>query len=240
VTNGRTAEFTTEGEGTYHVEAVYSNLDGDRFTTTFQLTADDTARNMPAGVRIAESTIGTYALTGDGLDSGSVELTEGGSKVTVFAVVQNDTDVPNQLHVYTHGVSLPPDSTLNVNVVRGTDRRAVSETVGVSLHMASVPEGAYVYRNDGQPLPDDEQTQYGKVERQSDQTVIRTYTDDDGTVSVETQSNPGWWAKAVWTWRTTVPGLALPTIGPLGVGGASMPVVGIAGIAVYRRRRQVQ
>lgn len=242
VTNSRTGQFTTTGAGTYHIQTVYSNLDGKNFTTTVQITAGDTDQKMPAGLRVVESVVGTYALTGEGLDSGSVELAEGGSEVRVFARISNTSDVPGQLHVYTHAVTLPPDSNLDVHVVRGEERRAVSKTVGVTIHTASLPEDSYVYRN-GQPLPQDKQTRHGRIKEQGGHTVISTYTDDSGSLTVSTNANPGYWDKAVWLWQTTMPDLPdLPfsasiPLGAVESGGASIPALGVVGVAFYRRRR---
>ena len=238
-TGGRTAQFTTNGSGTYHIEAVYSNLDGYNFSTTFQVVAGQQDQNMPASMRVVESTIGTYALTGESLDAGAVEIENGGSDVTVFARIPNASDPPGRLHVYTHAVTLPPDSSLDVHVVRGAERRAVQQTVGVTIHTASLPDDAYVYRMGSQPLPAESQTRFGSVTEQGGHTVIQTYTDENGHVSVNTNANPGWLDRVQWLWRTYVPEVSLPFTlhSPLSAGIAPFAAVGVT-VAAYRRRRR--
>jgi hypothetical protein len=243
-TGAQSAEFTTDGAGVHHVRVSYANLDGDVFTTTYRVKAGDTPRDMPAAVRAVEAATGTFALTGDGLDAGSVELSEGGGDTTVVAQIGENADVPNSLHVYTNGVTLPPDATVNIRVARGEEHRGVNKTVSVTVHAAHLPDGAYIYRNGKQPVPMSSETRFGSVEERDGHTVIRTYTDENGDVTLSANANPGWIDTAFWLWRTNVPSFSLPfTLGVpldgLGIGpAASGPVVGVVAISVYRRRQQ--
>jgi len=148
-------------------------------------------------------------------------------------------------------VTLPPDSSLDVHVVRGEERRAVQRTVGVTIHTASLPDEAYVYRNGKQPLPLESETRFGSAAEKGDHTVIRTYTDENGHVSVSTKASPGYWDRVKWLWRTTVPSFSLPfmldvpsvpSIPGLGIDGgpgvgpaAVLPAVGVVTAASRRR-----
>jgi hypothetical protein len=102
----------------------------NEFRTTYQLTAAETGRDLPAGLRVVESPVGIYAIAGDNLDAGTVELAEGGSKAEVFAQIPNGSDPPTELHVYTHGITFPPDAAIDVNVVQGEEMREIDQRVG--------------------------------------------------------------------------------------------------------------
>lgn len=190
ITGEREAEFNTSGAGTYHVSVTFDDPDGNEFTTTFQVRADDRDRSMPPGLRVVSSPVGVYALTGDGLDAGSVDVSGGGSAATITAQVGAGEDAPQRLQIYAHGLDLAPDNDLTVRIVQGDSQQALSQTIVTTIHLASLPEDALLYRNED-PLVRNGETSWGAVETNASATTIETFTEPDGTVTVSTNADPG-------------------------------------------------
>lgn len=192
------AEFKTAGEGVHHVALTYSNLDGDNFTTTFRVMAADENRNMPASVRVKQSPVGTYALTGDKLSGGDASVSNGGSTVNVAGRIAQEDSAPGTVHVHTHGLSLAPDARTHVSVLRGDNGQTVSKNVRVVMHTPELSDEAIVYREGTDGLVfdkasiDGDGSQYGTVTKRQQNATIRTYTNDDGRVTVQTIESPGW------------------------------------------------
>ncbi|QIO25418.1 YncE family protein [Haloarcula sp. JP-L23] len=189
-----TARFTTNGEGVHHARVTYTNGGGDQFVTAIRLEADGTSRNLPSGIRMQQSPVGTYAVTGEAFESGRVEVQNGGGTINVLGQLPDKKDdVPGTVHVYTHGVSRAPDATTNIAVVRGDSEKAVNKNVRVQLHTESMADSTLVYREAGDesdPLPTSETAKGLTIKRDTNATV-KTYTGDNGRVGVRTVSNPG-------------------------------------------------
>jgi len=231
VDGDRDAHFTTAGAGAHRVEAIYSDGDGQNFTTSFRLLAADVDRSMDPGVRVVESVVGTYALTGDGLDGGRVDVSGGGSTASIEARIPEDGDVPSTLQVYGHGLSLSPQATTNVAILRGDQGRTVSQNVRVVYHGPALGEDGIAWRHasgDRQALPTDA-GDLGWVEKNATSTTIHTVTGDDGRVGIETNAESGLLERSrhqIDLWLQSVPGLD------------SVPILGIAFIFGWPRRRR--
>ncbi|MDS0279998.1 hypothetical protein NDI85_19625 [Halomicroarcula sp. S1AR25-4] len=187
-----TARFTTNGAGVHHARVTYTNGGGDQFVTAIRLEAGDTSREMPAGIRMQQSPVGSYAVTGEAFESGRVEVQNGGGTINVMGQVPSGGDVPGTVHVYTHGISRAPDATTNIAVVRGDSEKAVNKNVRVQLHTESMADSTLVYREAGDesdPLPTSETAKGLTIKRDTNATV-KTYTGDNGRVGVRTVSNP--------------------------------------------------
>ena len=231
VDGDRDAHFTTAGAGAHRVEAIYSDGEGQNFTTSFRLLAADVDRSMDPGVRVVESVVGTYALTGDGLDGGRVDVSGGGSTASIEARIPEDGDVPSTLQVYGHGLSLSPQATTNIAIVRGDQGRTVSQNVRVVYHGPALGEDGIAWRHAGgdrQALPSDA-GDLGWVEKNATSTTVHTVTGDDGRVGIETNAESGLLERSrhrIDLWLQSVPSLD------------SVPIFGIAFIFGWPRRRR--
>jgi hypothetical protein len=232
ITSSRAARFTTAGAGVHHVRATYTNLDGDQFTTTFRVKAGSQGLALPASVRVVESPTGTYALVGDGLESGDVTVQQGGAQTSIVAQIPEGGDVPSKVRVHTEGLSAPPTSTLHVQVVRGDEGEPVSRNVRVEVYGAALPDDALLYRN-GDPLPRGDSPR-GIVNASDGGTArITTYTAADGSVTIETNSDPSWWDRVQYRYARTLPELFSVAAPPVSGGAKALaeavahPTVGV-------------
>jgi len=117
----------------------------------------------------------------------------------VTAQIGADEDAPARTHLYAHSTDLPPTSTLNVNIVRGENQRAVQRHVEITAHLPAITsENPTLYRNE-EALPRNGEGQLASVSTSSDETTIVTVTDARGSLELQTNSNPGlserisWW-----------------------------------------------
>jgi|GEM_PF-2633339 len=196
-TGDGTWEFTTAGAGTHDVEVTFSDTGGQNFTAAFPMLAESTDRSMDPGIRIRESYLGTYALTGDGLDGGSVDRASDGSSVAIAGEVDAD-NVPGTVHVYTHGLSLGNDATVDIAMLRAENERQLGQTVRVQGHFPSVGDNGLVWRRadgEAQALTTGDGA-LGYINASPSQTRIHTVTDDTGAVTVRTISDPSWYEQA--------------------------------------------
>jgi hypothetical protein len=250
VTGAKTAVFETNGEGVYLARATFTNHDGDEFTIPIRVEAGDQDVAMPGTIRLSESPLGTHVVVADGFEDGSVDVERGGSEVHVMAQVPSDQDPPSEIRVFTTGLTHPPDTSIDLNVVRGNDQEQISRVSKVAFHTSRLPENALVYRSGSQPLTDSASTQYGTIERNSNGSVVKSYTDGDGTVEIRTNAHPSLVDRGLFYIRVKTAGISLPsplTIFPWadrppGAATAGMGLLG-AGLAAgalvtYRRRRE--
>jgi len=82
-----TATFTTAGEGRHYVEVTFETASGETGTLTHRIAAGETDQAMPPGVRIKDTPFGTIAVVGDGFESGSVDVQQGGGQIDVTAQI---------------------------------------------------------------------------------------------------------------------------------------------------------
>jgi len=212
-----TATFTTDGEGRHFVEVEFETASGEEGTLTHRIAAGEDDRAMPPGIRVKDTPFGTVAVVGDGYEAGSVDISNGGQTIDVTAQVGSDEDAPARTHLYAHGTDLPPTSTLNVNIVRGDQQRAVQRHVEVTAHLPAIrTENAVLYRN-GEALPRDGEGKLADVSTSSDETTIVTVTDARGSLELETNSDPGLIERGEWWIDRNTPEFSLGVLGQLPV-----------------------
>lgn len=204
ISGGDTFAFDTTSAGRYVVRVQMVTTEGASFVESFRLSASSTSRDRPASVRAMSGPTGTYALVGDGVEDGRVEQTDAGDTLELVAQLDAKADIPARAHVYLSSVQPGRTSDVTLRFVRGEDERALNRTVGVTVHSKRVGESAILYR-DGRPITVSG-TQFGQFVRQSDGTVVSTYTDDDGTITLQTVNAPTLWEQVKFQFQKYVPG----------------------------------
>jgi hypothetical protein len=84
------------------------------------------------------------------------------------------------------------DTTVEAKVLRGEDKESVRKRVPVTVNLAPMPEDALVYRvvdDDAEPIPVGESDE-GIRRHNTNQTVVETTTEDDGTVAIRVDRDP--------------------------------------------------
>ncbi|WP_233265182.1 hypothetical protein [Halomarina oriensis] len=188
--DGKTAQFATNGSGYYHIRATWTNTENTEFSQTYRLKATDTDQPDVARVMAVSGPTGRHLAVGGGLERGSLELSEGDQDIDITAVTPTG-DVPSQVHVYLSGLSVAPDHTVSLSVVEGPTEEALNESVGVVVHTGTLAENALLYRGDGEVLRMPGSNGYGQVTETNSGTSITTETDDDGTLTVQVNNDPG-------------------------------------------------
>jgi hypothetical protein len=211
VTDGTTFNFSTTGKGRYWIESTVRGVDGGEYTVPFSISAGDVDKQRPPGIRAKSGPLGTYAVVGDGFDSGAVRTTAAGD-VEVTGVVSQDADIPSRVHIYLSALEASRDSSVSVRLTRGQNRESINEHVYVTVHGQSLTENALVYRGEEQPLTRDASTQYGRVSMPANGTVIETYTEANGEVSVRTINDPTRVDRVFHWFRVRTAGIDLPVI----------------------------
>lgn len=231
-------EFTTAGAGKHRVELTFTNPGGVEFTEIVYLGAGDKDQNWPASVRAASGPTGVFALVGDGLESGSIDVKQGGTEVDISATIPKKADAPTDLHVYTEALETAPDTTTRVSVVRGDQESSIQKHIPVTVHGPTIGENALVYRND-KPLPRGDGNQYGVVKVKGNKTVYKTITSDQGTVSLRVSADPGLLERAQHWVSLRTPDISLPgmSIFPEGSPTPALGGIALVGFAVVSRRR---
>lgn len=222
-TGNRTGRLTTNGEGVHVARVTFANAEGANATVTVRVAAADADRDLPPGIQVRESPVGVYALVGDGFNGGDVDTTGGGTELTITGQLPEDTDPPTTVHVYTSAVSLPAESTVNIRVVSGPQQQSVPKHVRVATHFSAwetnsstvgVPSST-AYRN-GEAIPLPGESAQGNVTVSSSQVLIRSYTDANGELTIETDTNPGVVEGATYRVDLLTAGIDVPLLDALG------------------------
>ena len=221
VSGGDTVNFTTKGSGAHTVRLTLEDTDGNQFVETFRLGAGTTNQTRPASVRAKEGPLGAYAIVGDGLDGGKVDVGDNG--VTVTAQIGQQQDVPSEVHVYTESLSSAPDETITVRVVRGDSRESINQHVRVISHQKALSEDALVYWGDAKPITTDGATRFGELTLRSDGTTISTYTDASGELQLRTINAPGFTDRARHWVRKQLANIDVPFVGTIVVPTPNLP-----------------
>jgi hypothetical protein len=173
--------FTTSGQGVHFVRAIYETQDGRQIAESVRVRAGESRQSTPPTIRSTEGVGGPLAVVGGGLQSAQIDDSDG---LGIEAVVAGDERVPGVVHLY------PQDSTrgsvdeLSLAVVRGPDSEELAEHVGVRVHLDELGEEALVWRGDD-PITVDGETRFGEVsDRGLSKSIVRSYTDSDGTVDL--------------------------------------------------------
>lgn len=218
--------------GHTRVEVVFQNPDGEPFREVFNIETQTTAKSRPPTVRAMTGPTGRWLLT-EGAE-GKLDVTDGGSTVDI-EVVAEEGDIPGRVAAHTTGISLAPETDINVRVAEGDQKNTIRKRIGVTLY-TSPPEDYAVYYRNGKPIPFEEQTAYGHLEQQdSDQLVYDTYTGPNAELTFTSSENPGiiermtHWVRLNWPINNPVASVSpAPLVGML-------PLAGL--LLVARRRK---
>ncbi|ELY68842.1 hypothetical protein [Natrinema versiforme] len=239
------ASFETDGEGTHSVRLTYTNQQGDQFVVSERIDAKQQSRSDPATVRASgspQSMTGVYAVTGEQLESARLESNGGTLSVDVIA---DDSDGPGELNIKPSNAMQGTTHTIDVEVVHGSSETAVQSNIPTNVHLTSPRSQALYWRSSpgfgGAPITHEGETRYGSVEKPSEgKHVIRTYTEPDGSVTISTVESAGYVDRAshqASQWVGNVPFVgSLVPFGSAIPSGEFVGVLGLAGIAVHRRR----
>ncbi|APX00321.1 hypothetical protein CHINAEXTREME_20550 (plasmid) [Halobiforma lacisalsi AJ5] len=234
------ATFTTNGAGVHHVKLTVASGSGDEFVQAFKVRALEDGRSDDPTIRVADSASGSFALAGEGLRNAAIERED--DRLAVRGVVPAD-EVPGSIHVKP-GEAMTGADGLTVRVLEGTDQRQVSSNIETVVHLdRSLDADAAVWRGDpawfgANPLAVDDTTRHGEVQlrgEDGEKTVIRTYTDSDGTIDLTIDPDPGIVAGLQHSLAMSLPSPSLPI---LSVGAIHAATAGLTvGLGLFTRRR---
>lgn len=193
VTNGK-ASFTTNGAGVYRAEVQFTNPAGKTFTEVISIRAGKKGVDRPPTIRAASGPTGLFAIVSDGLVAGSLQTSNAGETVTARGLIGADADVPSSVHVHTQELEVQRGHTTTIQLLRAPDESQLSKRTGDVLHEPAISSDGFGYRiEDGneQALPQNGSGQYGTLRMQSNQTVVETYSDPTGSISVQLVNEPG-------------------------------------------------
>ncbi|WP_259370039.1 carboxypeptidase-like regulatory domain-containing protein [Halostella litorea] len=234
VENG-TVEFETDGAGAHSVRVQYTAADGSEFGTVFDVTAAEQPLDAPATLTARSGTNDLYALAGDQLTEGQVDLS-GSTTVEVAGRIGTDDEIPTEVHLHLEGVEEATRGQTTATLVRGANGQGVQDHVTYTIHTQGIPEDAYVYRGET-PIPEDGIPD-GEVTHNGSYTVITLVSDADASVTYRVVRNPDFTDRIQWRIRLALERINLPVLfltpTDLGNGGA---VVGVLFIIGHRRRR---
>ncbi|WP_340102161.1 hypothetical protein [Salinibaculum salinum] len=236
IQDGTRFNFTTASEGRHTLQLTYTDVDGNEWTKTVHIGADDADRARPASIKAQSGPTGIYALAADGLAGGEIKKRPG--QLQMAAKVGQNDDVPTRIHAYPGDIQESPSGNIKMSVLR-EDGSSVSTRSRVIIHAQAMPEdGTYIYRN-GQPLTDSQ----GDARFSSNQTLIETYTDANGQVTLDVRQPQGIaatsWERAKWEvakLQVQVSGL-VDGLGGTSISMGALLVVIPAGALARRRGR---
>ncbi|MFC7227771.1 carboxypeptidase-like regulatory domain-containing protein [Salinirubellus salinus] len=213
--DGNEYTIPVEQTGTHRVEIVYSNSNGDQFREVFRFDSRDSSFENSPSVRLKEGNSGQYALVSN-MDGANVEREAG--QTTVYAQFARG-DVPNRVHLYPSQAT-DSNGQVNVEIVEGASQQSINKRVVTEIHMSQLSEDATVYRSNGQPITT-EGVGYGTIETSENGTVITTYTDADGTISLDVNNDPGFVERTQYRVDSFIQGLPVDIPG-LSIGGVAL------------------
>ncbi|WP_247005174.1 PQQ-binding-like beta-propeller repeat protein [Halosolutus gelatinilyticus] len=239
--DGDTARFTTKGAGEHFVRATVTDDTGSQFVKSFSVRALEQPRSDPPTVRAERGPMGLYALAGEGVDD--AEIAVDGDKVRVRAIVPGD-ETPGTIHVKPDAALSGSAYEIDVAVLAGPEERQVSTNLETVIHLDSLSEEATLFRGEastwGDPIEWDGGNRYGEVvERENGKIILRTYSNDNGQITVSIDEDPGFIRSNQYRLAQWIPSFSIPFLG-----SAIIPAAGVAsaigtvgvGLVVGRRR----
>lgn len=238
IEDANTLSFTSNGEGAHTIEAKFETTDGEEWTVTQRVAAGEGDVNLPPGIRVSETPYGVVAVTGDGLQGGSVDDAAGGT-LTVTGQFAADQSIPTDpVNVYTAGANIPASTDITLRLVQGADDQSLSQRKRVAIHLPAMPQdvggglvpslgGYQTFYRSGSAMPADGGS-LGVVNATESETTIQTVTDSYGSVSVSTNSNAGVVEYAQWRASLLVQDVTSFNLPSYGVNlDMDLPVVGV-------------
>ncbi|WP_226043421.1 hypothetical protein [Natrinema sp. DC36] len=230
------ASFKTDGQGVHSVRLTFENDQGDRFVVSERVRAHEQSRSDPATVRASESTLGTYAVTGEELASARIDSSNGRLKIDVIA---DDSDGPGSLVLKPANAMSGDEHSFEVNVLHGNSEERVNAHVPIELHLEGMSDSALYWRSaaglGGDPVTHDGSTRFGEVQTAADgeKQILYTYTREDGSLEMEVISSPGWTARITHRIARTIGGIEIPS--PLSIAGSGTALL-LLGVGILKRR----
>ena len=182
--------------GTHRLEVVLlASNEATEFVETTRLRTVTAKAGRPPTIRATSGPTGKYAIVSDGLERGTVNIADNRSHIEVIAVAPETGAPPSQVNAYVNSIDTNSDLTTTVKVRQGTSESNVRRSVGVRVYGPQRSSDA-IYFRDGEPLPSGGQNEFGSIEHQNGSTVIDTYTDGTGTVTVSSIEDPDFFTYA--------------------------------------------
>jgi len=240
-TDGDSASFSANGAGEHFVRATVTDTTGGQFVHTFSVRALEQGRQNPPTVR-AETATGdrVFAIAGDGLDD--AEIRADGGTLEVDAIAPGG-EISSSVHIKPQAAMDTAATSIDVRVLEGSQEATVDTTVETVIHLDSLAEDAIVWRGEpsiwGEPIADGG-TRYGEVMERDvgngdTKYIIRTYSKDDGSVSLTINEDPSWfWDSPQHTAAQWIPSFNLPVLSVL---SSLLGSLLIGGVGLFTRRR---
>lgn len=213
--------FSTDGSGTYFVEATVEDTRGNSYKLPFRVQAGNSDIARQPGLRVKEGPLGAYTIAGDGFTGADAEIQTTGGLVVTGVVAQN-ADIPPRVHVYMSSLSTTSDSETTIRLTRGEQRSSINKNVEVLIHGQTVSDDALIYRNGDEPISR-EGTTYGQLKETDNGSTILTYTDAQGEATVSVNNSPSNVERLQHWFRTTVAGVDIPVVGVATPAGGVRP-----------------
>lgn len=193
-----------EETGVHTLQMTLESVTGDEVVETVRVEAvpESESTDMPPGLRVTSGITGEFVIASDGVDSGTLESTAGGSKMSLTAAFENGEIPDNELHIY----GLESNYALqkyNIKVTDGTGA-SVRQDVRTVVHTADIT-GGHV-RVGGDPIPVGESTEAGEVEVvDGGSGVTITTVAGQGSTAVDVNSDPSIIDRVLWWAETSIP-----------------------------------
>lgn len=233
------ATFRTSGAGEYFVRLSIDTGGPGDYVTSFRVRALEDGRSDPPTVRVERTTGGQYvALAGDGLRDAEIE--RDGSALQVRAIAPADA-IPGDVHVRPGSLGEEIDR-YEVRLLEGSDERQVSSRVETVIHTDhEFSDGAAVWRGEpawiaGNPLQVDDTTRFGEIDVREDKTVIRTFTEPDGSLTITSHDPASTLQGIQHSVASSIPTPSFPFLSLSTGVGASVAGAFTIGVALWRRR----
>jgi hypothetical protein len=189
VTNGQAFRFTTAGEGVHTAQITAETTDGSVVEIPVRVKAVGREVDASPTLSVKESPVGEYVLTSGEFERAEVSTENARERVQVTAQLPAGDDVPSEVSVHLEELSTPADSTVSVQFVRGENEEAVSKNIPVTVHMAA-PSGDLLLWRNGAAVSNDG-GKWGQARLESDHLVVKTYTDENGGLTLEKRNDAG-------------------------------------------------
>jgi hypothetical protein len=209
INNDGSVTFPTgDGPGTYRVDLVFADTSeaGDiEFQRSVPVEATNEPQNHPPAVHEMSGGDQSFAFVG-ALEAGSIKKDPVDETTIMTAVIERGADPPSAVHFHPSSEGVGSGESYTLQVRQGEDEQTVRSHVSTVVHVP-LGDDSLVYREGNKPLTIDG-TSYGELTK--DDGVIRTYTTDEGEVSVRVIQDPGIIDRALFAGRTVFYDFSLP------------------------------
>lgn len=180
------ANFTTGGAGDHRVAVTVANSEGTEFVEVLRVRAKQTTQDRPPTLKASVGPTGRFAVIGNGMERGSIDVRDGASEIRIIGVLKDD---PKTVSIHTTNADIASDATHSIELRKGAEEKAIDSSPRILLHQQKVSEEAIFWRND-HALPRGEQSTEGIVKVKNSSTVVDTFA-EAGKLEVRSIDNPG-------------------------------------------------